>query len=200
MEKVVIATHNPHKLIELRTILSAYGLEVTSLGELGISDDVEETGTTFIENARIKAKAALDKTGLVAVADDSGLMVDALDGAPGVYSARYAGEGGTAEMCNQKLLKELLEVPDEKRTARFVSAICMLWPDGRELTAEGTCEGRILRAPKGENGFGYDPLFYVPSFDKSMAELDPETKNRISHRANALKELDQKLQSKAVHF
>lgn len=184
--KFMIATHNAKKLTELARILAPLGIRAVTDTEEGIAlSEVEETGTTFAENAFLKADSACKESGLPAIADDSGLMVDALDGAPGVYSARYAGEDGTPEDCNRKLLAALQDVPAAKRTARFASAICCVFPDGRILTAEGTCEGAIGTEPKGEGGFGYDPLFYVG--DKSFAEMTAAEKDAVSHRGVALR-------------
>ena len=191
----IIATGNAHKLLELERILAPLGIDAVSTKAKGISlDDVEETGTTFEENAYLKAKAACDKTGLPAVADDSGLCVDALNGEPGVYSARYAGEDATDEQRYQKLLENLKDVPAEKRTARFVSAVCCVWPSGESLTVRGECEGTIGSRPLGENGFGYDPVFMVG--EKSFAQLSAEEKDAISHRGRALVKLQQALQEK----
>ena len=191
----IIATGNAHKLLELERILAPLGIDAVSTKAKGISlDDVEETGTTFEENAYLKAKAACDKTGLPAVADDSGLCVDALNGEPGVYSARYAGEDATDEQRYQKLLENLKDVPAEKRTARFVSAVCCVWPSGESLTVRGECEGTIGSRPLGENGFGYDPVFMVG--EKSFAQLSAEEKDAISHRGRALIKLQQELQQK----
>lgn len=190
--KCIIASHNPHKLEELRRILQPLGMEAVTDRDLGIElPEVEETGTTFEENARLKAVSACEFSGLPAIGDDSGLMVDALGGEPGVYSARYAGENATPQECNDKLLRELADVPMEQRTARFVSVICCVFPDGRELTAEGTCEGAIGFEPKGTNGFGYDPLFLVG--DRSFAELSGEEKDAVSHRGVALREFSKRL-------
>lgn len=186
--KILIATHNKHKLTEMERILAPMGYEVVTDTDIGIAfTDVEETGTTFIENARIKAESGCKESGLICIADDSGLCVDALDGAPGVYSARYSGVHGDDEGNIVKLLKELEGVPDEKRTARFMCSICVSFPDGSEVTAEGRCEGKIGYEKRGENGFGYDPVFMVG--DKSFAELTSEQKDEISHRGNALQEL-----------
>lgn len=191
----IIATGNAHKLLELERILAPLGIDAVSTKAKGISlDDVEETGTTFEENAYLKAKAACDKTGLPAVADDSGLCVDALNGQPGVYSARYAGENATDEQRYQKLLTNLKDVPAEQRTARFVSAVCCVWPGGESLTVRGECEGTIGSRPLGENGFGYDPVFMVG--EKSFAQLSAKEKDAISHRGKALIKLQQALQEK----
>jgi len=164
-----------------------HGLEVTlaSLADLCIDDIVEETGTTYADNALLKARAYASIAGLATLADDSGLEVDALNGAPGVYSARYGGEGLDDEARYRLLLQELKGVPEKARTARFRCVIALVWPDGREDIVEGVCEGRIAREPHGENGFGYDPVFYVPKEGYCMAELPQEVKNRISHRARA---------------
>lgn len=181
--KYVMATHNPNKLRELERILEPLHIEVATAN----LREVEETGTTFAENAFLKAKAACEETGLPAVADDSGLAVDALDGAPGVYSARYAGPDATDAQRMEKLLDALKDVPMERRTARFVSAICVVYPDGERLDVEGVCEGRVAQAPRGSDGFGYDPVFLVG--DKTYAELTPAEKDAVSHRGKALREL-----------
>ncbi|WP_085833654.1 XTP/dITP diphosphatase [Clostridium merdae] len=186
----VIATHNAKKLKELRRILVPLGFDAIIREDL---PEVEETGTTFEENALLKAESACKETGMPAIADDSGLVVDALDGAPGVYSARYAGEGATDKQRYEKLLNELEAVPTEKRTARFVSAVCCVFPDGKVLTAEGACEGKIAYAPKGEGGFGYDPVFLVG--EQSYAEMTAEEKDSISHRGLALSKLAQELEN-----
>lgn len=190
--KILIATHNKHKLAEMERILVPMGYEVVTDTDIGISlTDVEETGTTFIENARIKAESGCKESGLICIADDSGLAVDALGGAPGVYSARYSGLHGDDEANIVKLLNELKGVPDEERTARFMCSICVTFPDGTEVTAEGKCEGKIGYEKRGENGFGYDPVFMVG--DKSFAELSADEKDAISHRGNALKALKEKM-------
>ena len=187
----VIATHNKNKVGEIESILrrtlDASGndescFSVITAGQLGIGE-IEETGSTFEENARIKA-CALTGRGYIAIADDSGLEVDALGGAPGVHSARYSG--GDSSENNRKLLRELDGVPDKDRTARFVSVICCIFPDGRELICRGECTGTILREATGTGGFGYDPLFYYEPRKKTFAEMSSEEKNRVSHRARAL--------------
>lgn len=185
--RYIIATHNTHKLAELSRILEPLGIEAVTDKDLGISlPEVEETGTTFAENAYLKAASACAVTGLPAIADDSGLTVDALDGAPGIYSARYAGPNGTDKECNDKLLAALKDVPFEKRTAQFVCAVCCVFPDGSDpITAEGTVHGRIGYEERGTNGFGYDPLFLVG--EKTTAELTPAEKDAISHRGEALR-------------
>lgn len=191
--KIIIATHNKHKLAEMARILEPMGYEVVTDRDLGIElTDAEENGKTFLENARIKAESGCRESGLPCIADDSGLCVDALDGEPGVYSARYSGEHGNDAANNEKLLNNLKNVPDEKRTARFVCAICVSFPDGNEITAEGACEGKIGYEYKGNNGFGYDPLFMVG--DRSFAEFSAEEKDAVSHRGNALKKLQSKLE------
>lgn len=186
----IIATHNAKKLKELKRMLEPLGFDAIIREDL---PEVEETGTTFAENALLKAESACKETGMPAIADDSGLVVDALDGAPGVYSARYAGEGATDKQRYEKLLNELEAVPTEKRTARFVSAVCCVFPDGKVLTAEGACEGKIAYAPKGEGGFGYDPIFLVG--ERSYAEMTAEEKDSISHRGLALSKLAQELEN-----
>lgn len=196
MEKVILASRNKGKIKEIGDILGRYDMTVVSRDDAGLPiDEVEETGETFEENSYIKAKAILDVPGVPTVADDSGLMVDALGGAPGVYSARYAGENCTYEDNNRKLLDALAGVPDEKRSARFVSVITMLWPDGRKIVARGECEGRILTETRGEGGFGYDPLFVPEGYDISFGEMSPEEKNKISHRAKALMKLESILEN-----
>ena len=189
--KIVLASQNQKKIKELRAILSetlGEELEVLSLSDVGIVDEIEENGNSFAENATIKASAAAS-SGYIGIADDSGLTVDALDGAPGIYSARYAGEHGNDEANNKKLLAALDGLPEEKRTAAFVSAIACVFPDGRDtIVVEGRCPGVILTSARGEGGFGYDPLFYYPELDKSFAELSADEKNAISHRGRALRE------------
>lgn len=185
--RFVLASNNARKLEELRQILSQMGHEVLSQREAGLNLTVEETGTTFEENARLKARGASDALGLPVIADDSGLMVDALDGAPGVYSARYGGEGLDDRGRNALLLKNM--EGKENRSARFVCCICCRFPDGREITARGECPGQILEGPRGKDGFGYDPVFYMPKYGKTMAEMTPEEKNAVSHRGRALERL-----------
>ena len=192
--RFLVATHNAKKLRELSRILEPLGIEAITDRELGQPlTEVEETGTTFEENAYLKAASACRETGLPAIADDSGLAVDALDGAPGVYSARYAGENATDAERIAKLLRELEGVPAEKRTAQFVSVVCCVFPDGRTLSVRGECPGRIGFAPRGEGGFGYDPIFEVG--DCTYAELSAEEKDAISHRGNALRKLKTALEN-----
>ena len=182
--QVLIATHNPKKLAELRRILLPLGHEAVLLPNL---PDVEETGATFAENARLKAAAGCAFSGLPCVGDDSGLCVDALGGAPGVYSARYAGEHGNDGANVRKLLHEMRDVPAQRRKARFICAICCLFPDGREIALERACEGSIALAPAGEGGFGYDPVFLPDAYPgRTMAQLDAAEKDAVSHRGRAL--------------
>ena len=167
-----------------QTILSAMGVEVLSQADVGVDLEPEETGTTFAENAAIKAQAVMEATGLPAIADDSGLMVDALNGEPGVYSARYGGPGLDDTGRWQLLLKNMEGI--ENRACKFVSVICCCFPDGQQLSARGECPGILAHGPTGDGGFGYDPIFYLPELGKTMAQLTPEEKNKISHRAKAL--------------
>ena len=190
--KLVLASKNPHKLKELEEILSGLGVEVMMESEAGVDVEVEETGTTFEENALLKAKAVCEASGLPAVADDSGLCVDALNGAPGVYSARYGGEGLDDPGRCRLLLENLRGQLD--RRGKFVSAICCCFPNGDTVTARGECPGTIAYAPRGENGFGYDPIFVLPSLKKTFAQLTPGEKNAISHRGNALREFKTELE------
>ena len=184
--KFVIATHNAHKLIELQRILAPLGIEGVTDRDLGIElPEVEETGTTFAENAYLKAASACQVTGLPAIADDSGLVVDALGGRPGVYSARYGGEEATDKDRNVLILSEMKDVPKGERSARFVASVCCVFPNGDVLRAEGTFEGEIGYAPAGENGFGYDPIFVVG--DRTSAEMSSAEKDAMSHRGNALR-------------
>jgi XTP/dITP diphosphohydrolase len=183
MQELLIATHNPGKLREYAEIFSGLDLSLRTLAELGIATEIEETGTTFAENARLKAEGYARLSGLPTLADDSGLEVAALDGAPGVYSARYGGVSGAAQL--QYLLDQMHDVPWHERLARFVCVIALARPDGPTELVEGTLPGVIELAPRGDQGFGYDPLFYVLDEDATLAELPPERKNAISHRAAA---------------
>jgi XTP/dITP diphosphohydrolase len=188
----IIATHNMKKRNELARILDPLGVSVLTAEQAGIElTDVEETGTTFEENARLKSQSGCKESGMPCIGDDSGLMVDALDGAPGVYSARYAGDHGNDPANIALLLENMKDIPDEKRTARFVCTVCCTYPDGSEIVVNGKCEGKIGYEPKGDGGFGYDPVFMVG--DKSFAELTAEEKDKISHRGNALKALAEAL-------
>ena len=191
--KVILASKNPHKLTELSAILSQHSFEIALESEYGLDIDVEETGTTFEENSLLKAEAVMKASGLPVLADDSGLMVDALSGAPGVYSARYGHKSSDGER-TAFLLENMKDVPDDKRTAKFVCVITCLWPDGRRIVARGECPGVITREVHGQNGFGYDPVFYLPELGMTYAELPSEQKNAISHRARALQDFCRKYQ------
>lgn len=190
--KVVLASKNAHKLQELQDILSAQGVEVILESAAGVDVEVEETGTTFEENSLLKARAVMEASGLPAIADDSGLMVDALNGAPGVYSARYGGPGLDDAGRYRLLLENMRGVLDRK--CRFVSAITLCMPSGDIVTARGECPGTLAYAPQGENGFGYDPIFFVPEKKKTFAQLTAEEKNAISHRGKALELFKAKLE------
>ena len=196
--KVIIASKNAHKIEEMQAILRKFGMDAVSQEACGVDISVEETGTTFAENSELKARAIFEATGMPVIADDSGLMVDALDGAPGVYSHRFGDLGSDAER-NDYLMELLRDVPDAQRGAHYVCAITFLFPDGRKITAEGTCFGKILREYRGENGFGYDPMFLMEDTGMTFAELSAEQKNQISHRANALRELCGKLREEYHH-
>ena len=189
--KYVLASHNPGKIREMSAILSQYGVEVVSPRELGITVDVEETGTTFAENAMLKAKAICAAAKLPAIADDSGLCVDVLNGGPGVYSARYGGEGLDDKGRYMLLLNNMRGQPT--RAAHFACAIACAFPNGDELTAEGRCDGTIAFAPMGEGGFGHDPVFFVPELKKTFGQLTAEEKSTISHRGKALADFSEKL-------
>ena len=191
--KLVLASKNAHKLVEMRDILSQLGVEVVLESEVGVDVDVEETGATFEENAFLKARAVMEASGLPAIADDSGLCVDALNGAQGVYSARYGGEGLDDTGRYWLLLENMKgQMP---RTAKFVSVITCCFPNGDVLTARGECPGTIAFAPQGEGGFGYDPVFFVPPLKKTFAQLTAEEKNAISHRGKALEVFQVKLEA-----
>ncbi len=190
--RIVIATKNKGKLKEINEIFRDTNVDIVSMEEIGIDIEVDEDGTTFSENALKKANEIMKMSGEVTLADDSGLEVDYLGGAPGIYSARYAGEGATDADRNQKLLGELKGVPIEKRSARFVCAIACVFQNGEKIEAMGSCEGLIAFEPKGDKGFGYDPLLYLEEYGLTMAELGSEIKNSISHRAKALADFKQK--------
>ncbi len=201
MKKLIFATGNEHKMKEIRMILADLGMEILSQKEAGIQADVVEDGATFEENAQIKAgeisKIALampEYKDAIVLADDSGLEIDALNKEPGIYSARYLGEDTSYQIKNANLIERLNGVPDEKRTARFVCAIAAVMPDGALLTTEGTIEGRIGYEERGKNGFGYDPIFLVPPYVQTSAELTEEEKNAISHRGNALRSMRLKIE------
>ncbi|MEH7176415.1 XTP/dITP diphosphatase [Neobacillus vireti] len=190
MKEVIIATKNPGKAREFEHIFAPRGIAVRTLLDYPEIEDVEETGTTFEENATLKAEAISLRLNKMVIGDDSGLIVDALEGRPGIYSARYAGEPKNDQRNLEKVLEDLKGVSVEKRTARFYCALAVAIPDKETITVAGTCEGRLLDEQRGTNGFGYDPVFYVPEKDCTMAELSSDEKNKISHRANALKKLD----------
>ena len=192
--KVVLASKNPHKLVEISQITQKFHMELVLESDLGVDIDVEETGTTFEENSFLKANAVMKATGLPALADDSGIAVDALNGEPGIYSARYGFDESLDDWGRlQLLLKNTEHVPDGQRQAQFVCVITMVTPDGNVIQARGEVHGELLRAPAGEGGFGYDPIFYYPPFGKSLAEVSSEEKNQVSHRANALRVFYEKL-------
>ena len=193
MDKIIFATGNEGKMKEVRMILEDLGLPVLSLKDAGITADVEENGTTFEENAQIKAKAIMEMTGALVLADDSGLEVDALDKEPGIYSARYMGHDTSYHIKNQNIIDRLEGKVGEERSARFVCAIAAAFPDGRVLITRGTMEGQIGYEEKGENGFGYDPIFYLPEYQCYSAELSLEEKNKLSHRGKALRLMKERL-------
>jgi XTP/dITP diphosphohydrolase len=183
--RLLIATTNPGKVREYQALLNGLSLDLIGLNEVGITSEIEETGATYEENAELKARTYASMCGLLTLADDSGLEVDALDGRPGVYSARYAEDNAQRI---QKLLAELQNVPDSQRTARFQCAIALAWPDGHVEISTGSCEGRIDHEPHGANGFGYDPIFYMPEYHATLAELPRDFKNAVSHRAHAVRQ------------
>lgn len=194
MKRIIFATGNAGKMKEIRMILADLGAEILSMKEAGISVDIEENGSTYEENALIKARAvAAAAAGDIVLADDSGLEIDSLGGEPGVYSARYMGEDTPYSIKNANLIERLQGVPDERRTARFVCAIAAVLPGGQELTARAAIEGRIGYEEKGDGGFGYDPIFYVPELKKTTAELTGEEKNLVSHRGKALQLMKEEL-------
>lgn len=190
---IVFATGNQGKMREIRQILAGMDVDILSMKEAGISMDIVEDGTTFEENAIIKAKAVASATKHIVLADDSGLEIDYLNKEPGIYSARYMGEDTSYDIKNANLIERLSGVEDEKRTARFVCAIAAVLPDGQILTVQGVIEGRIAYEPKGSNGFGFDPIFYLPEYGCTSAELSEEDKNAISHRGRALRAMKEKL-------
>ena len=192
--KIVLASKNPHKLVEISKITEKFGFELILQSELGIDIDVEETGTTFEENSLLKAEAVMKATGLPALADDSGIAVDALNGEPGIYSARYGFDESLDDWGRLLLLlKNMEHVPDGQRQAQFVCVISFVTPDGQVIQARGEIHGELLREPHGENGFGYDPIFYYPPAGMTTAEMSSEAKNEVSHRGNALKVFYEKL-------
>lgn len=200
--RIIFATGNEGKMREARLILADLGMEVWSMKEAGVSCDVEENGRTFGENAKIKARAVWERVQMahkdaknIVLADDSGLVVDYLHGEPGIYSARYLGEDTPYEVKNQVIIDRVADAKEEERTARFVSAIAAVLPDGTVLHTEEIVEGRIARSPAGEGGFGYDPIFYLPEYNMTSAQIPIEEKNKISHRGRALEAMKQKLKS-----
>ncbi len=197
--KVVLASKNKHKLVEISKILEKLDIELVLQSELGVDIDVEETGTTFEENSRQKAEAVMKATGLPALADDSGIAVDALNGEPGVYSARYGFDDSLDDWGRLLLLlKNTEHVPDGQRQAQFVCVITLAMPDGRIVQARGEVHGQLLRQPAGSGGFGYDPIFYYPPFGKTLAEVSPQEKNQVSHRGRALRLFYDKLKETGI--
>jgi len=192
-KQIVLATRNRGKIRELQALMKDFGISVISAADMEGVPEVEEDGSTFLENSLKKAGEIAKATGIMALADDSGLVVDALGGAPGVYSARYAGENATDEQNYLKLLEEMKDVPDRERTARFKCEMVLYHPSGQWISADGSCEGKIAREPAGSQGFGYDPVFFVPELNRSMAQISSEEKNAISHRGSALKKLREML-------
>ena len=193
VKHILIATKNAGKAREFKKLFSEKGIEVKTLLDMENTPEIDENGKTFTENALIKAQTLTDLYKIPVLADDSGIVVDYLNGEPGIYSARYMGEDTSYRIKNQNLIDRLEGVPDEKRTARFVCAIAAVFPDGREFVVRGTVEGRIGYEEKGENGFGYDPIFYLPERGMTTAQLPPEEKNSISHRGNALRLCEERL-------
>ena len=194
MRRLIFATGNEHKMVEIREIVGELPVEILSMKDVGIKADIVENGSTFEENALIKAKEVCKLAGEMVLADDSGLEIDYLNGEPGIYSARYMGEDTSYRIKNQNLIDRLEGVPEEKRTARFVCAIAAAFPDGRSFVVRGTIEGIIGYEERGTNGFGYDPIFYLPERGVSTAEIPPEEKNSISHRGNALRKMKELLE------
>ncbi len=188
-DKIIIATRNQGKVNEIRELMRDLPLAFLSLADLPNFPDIEEDGETFEQNALKKARVLAQATGLTALADDSGLCVDALDGRPGVHSARYAGESASDADRFNRILEKMRNVPDEKRSARFVCVLALVWPDGEERLFQGTCEGKITHEPLGTEGFGYDPIFYYEEAELTFAEMDRQGKNRVSHRGRALRQL-----------
>ena len=193
MEKIILATGNENKLREIRQIMDGCDVQIVSMKEAGVFEEIDETGTSFEENAVIKAKTIAAKTGLLTLADDSGLEIDFLDKAPGIYSSRFMGEDTPYLEKNKAILEKLSGVPDEKRTARFVCAVAAVKPDGTYETVRATMEGIIAHKIAGENGFGYDPIFFLPEYNLTSAEISPEEKNAISHRGKAFRMMRDKL-------
>lgn len=188
-KQIVLATHNKGKIAEIQAIMRDFHIDVLSMRDIPDIPEVEEDGDTFFDNALKKAREIATATGMMALADDSGLVVDALHGAPGVYSARYSGEDATDEKNNMKLMEEMKDIPDFRRTARFQCVMALYHPNGEWISTQGVCEGMIARKPSGSHGFGYDPVFFVPKSGRSMACLEQEEKNAVSHRGDALRKL-----------
>ena len=193
MQRIIIATSNEGKMKEFRALLSHKDVEIVSMKEAGIDIDIDENGTTFEENAAIKAKTVCDYSGCLCLSDDSGLVIDFLGGEPGIYSARYLGHDTPYEEKNRIIIDRLKGIPEEKRTARFVCAVAAAFPDGRVLTVKDTFEGRIADEPAGCGGFGYDPIFFFPPADMTSAEMTAEEKNAVSHRGKALRAMKEEL-------
>ena len=185
--KLIFATGNENKMREIRQIFGGFGFEIQSMKEAGIDIDIVEDGTSFQENALIKARAVHEASGALVLADDSGLEIDALGKEPGIYSARYLGEDTSYDIKNANLINRVKDVPEDRRGARFICAVAAVLPDGRSLVQTGVMEGRVAYAPAGENGFGYDPIFFLPQYGKTSAQISPEQKNAISHRGQALR-------------
>lgn len=200
MCKIIFATTNENKMREIKMILADVPFEIVSLKESGINADIEENGTTFEENAVIKAKAICELTGLITLADDSGLEIDYIHKEPGVYSARYMGEETPYHVKNQSLIERLKDAEGEQRSARFVCVIAAAFPDGRVITTRGTIEGRIGFEERGNNGFGYDPILYVPEYNMTTGEMPPELKNKISHRGKALEQMKEELLNENINY
>ena len=200
MCKIIFATTNENKMREIKMILADVPFEIVSLKESGINADIEENGTTFEENAVIKAKAICELTGLITLADDSGLEIDYIHKEPGVYSARYMGEETPYHVKNQSLIERLKDAEGEQRSARFVCVIAAAFPDGRVITTRGTIEGRIGFEERGNNGFGYDPILYVPEYNMKTGEMPPELKNKISHRGKALEQMKEELLNENINY
>ncbi|MBQ6582289.1 MAG: RdgB/HAM1 family non-canonical purine NTP pyrophosphatase [Mogibacterium sp.] len=199
MEQVILASQNRDKIREMDAILAKFGMKAVPRDDAGLPDfEIEETGETLEENSYLKAKTILDLSGLPTIADDTGLLVDVLGGAPGVYAARWAGENCTYADNNRKMLRELAGVPAAQRTAKFVTVITMLFPDGTKIVARGECPGRIAEEFRGDAGFGYDPLFIPEGYECTFAEMGPEVKNRISHRAKALEKLEERIREREI--
>ena len=198
MDKIIFATSNPGKMSEIREIMQDLGVEILSMKEAGIEADIVEDGKTFEENALIKARTIRDLAGCLVLADDSGLEVDALNGEPGIYSARYMGEDTSYDLKNANIIERLSGMEDEGRSARFVCVIAAAFTDGTEETRQGTIEGRIAYEPAGENGFGYDPIFYVPEYGCTTAQLSAEQKNEISHRGKALRAIKEVIRQRGI--